>query len=381
MNGLIPQIAYKKPPSSSLDGFFLNKKKSAEAEDIIKKRESITRYRSLPNLLELKGMATEKEAILKKTGIIWECIHRTPDKSGGYIYSFKLKDKFNPCYDTPDDCKKTLALFNKNKEIFPAIEPSIQQILIYSDLNSNSETFDKESLFHFKFLKDLGYESFFKEDQFYFNVPDREALMARFKVLQEKYKELSSLDIASSKSVSGDIEFTEAYLTHDVLLSDGIEFLHDHIIHLAPTILLKLSALSDVTYKKNKFTLVTYLMKFYKSLLINHRVLAENKSEIPLHELKVFKEDLKKVEATLGALVDSISSLPSFEMISEFFLGKQPVINLQTLWENPLWKNYWNKRFGEEADTVNFEAILQKLSEREKEFYKDRKLFFKFSSV
>lgn len=60
--------------------------------------------------------------LTKKTGKLWECISRTLQSCGGYIYLFKLKPEFDTVTANllTKDC--LMAAQAKSKEIFPALE-------------------------------------------------------------------------------------------------------------------------------------------------------------------------------------------------------------------------------------------------------------------
>lgn len=81
------------------------------------------RAMSLPPLNKLTQMTTKERAMEAKTGELWECIDREPNKSQGYLYHFQLKPEYDEIYP-PENGKKYLEAFDqKIKEIFPAVEP------------------------------------------------------------------------------------------------------------------------------------------------------------------------------------------------------------------------------------------------------------------
>lgn len=63
-------------------------------------------------------------------------------------------------------------------------------------------------------------------------LPDREALLGNWRVEMEKDPTLQDFDILDSAGVATDLAFIEAYMTHRALLSDGKEFIHDHLNHV-----------------------------------------------------------------------------------------------------------------------------------------------------
>ena len=173
----------------------------------------------------------ELDAIAQKQGGVWECIGREPDENGGYIYHFKLKEPYDnaSCQlkdgfdieEQNDDIEARFqAYYKKSAEIFPAAEPNLQFLI------------DDASLLR----QDLGYSLKYDKSGIYLSLPDKEALEARLEKLSKFDPRFSNIKILASDGVADDLEFIKAYLTYDLLLSSGKEFVHDHTAHLIRTI-------------------------------------------------------------------------------------------------------------------------------------------------
>src|ERR1700733_2701637 len=119
--------------------------------------------------------AETPDPIAQKQGEIWECIGRTSDEYGGYIYHYKLRDEYDYEYHTlrawftydatsgqwgetgarfkeqedKTDWVRAKAYNKKNSEIFPATERA-KTCLLVLDLE-------------FKQMQDLGYSCKFDE--------------------------------------------------------------------------------------------------------------------------------------------------------------------------------------------------------------------------
>jgi len=233
------------------------------------------------------------DPIAEKQGVLWDCIGRDPDEYGGYIYHYKLKEKYDDdSYqvrkgDMTSDAhyrslyRKRRKIDLKNSEIFPAIEPSGSGV-VYALL--------------YPIWQNLGYS--YKNDKsgFYLSLPDKEALEARFEKLRETRPGLQPLKIASSEGVADDLSFIEAYLKFDVLLSSSKEFVHDHFFHVMRTIDLMLF---EPSYPDERQRIREIVSKVLLSIKIAEEEIDKNK-------LTDLKGDLDKIITAVGAEVDDV---------------------------------------------------------------------------
>lgn len=378
------------------------------------KRPPLSRNRSLPDLNKLRiEESTKIEEFCKKDSEMWKCVDRNRDHLyGGYVYIFQAREEFDFLHPKVPELDQQLvtdilagvkpdqALTNfklakrkiaklieesctiKNQEIYPAIEPTIQELT---------------SLFSDPDLKDLGYSMETKREGVFFLFPDREALQARWAIAQSKRAEIldefedrlkkcqydreaiaklcqeskfapfefeefleelanpvlapliwhmirpdmPDFDIASGDGIADDPEFISNWLSHDVLLTSGSEFIHDQYFHALRTIKFMLKYFSK-GFKKEKFRLVKLVCKAYRRI------------EIAKKKLKKQKNEIAKMELTLGLIVDAISSKSNTSIA---FSGtgsfRENLADDLTVYE---WtgdvassnQNIWKKRFGNE---------------------------------
>lgn len=345
------------------------KGKAYEAEDApFKNRFPLKRQLSVPNILKTFSLEPTKEKLklkLKKTwddfieektapknGEIWDCIDCELDTYGGNIYTFQIK----PEYDILRYLDQNLAFIEKNLKIYPATEKSSLQLASYFLDTKRYEDFI-ENFFQNgqiekaqqymalyepiikirKELKSLKFGFEMDESGTYLMLPDEKSLTARWNLLRDRYPDLKPIHIKNSKGIASDTAFIESYFTHDALLSSGKEFIHDHTVHLIPTIAFMLTRESgELVYPKDKFKLVKLVIQNYRKLEIAK---------------KLCDTDFTQMLTTIGAFVDGLSSNPKSWKRREFFEMTKNIIqnNLTDFTSsfNP-WILYWNRRFGKE---------------------------------
>lgn len=406
---------------------------------------------SLPPLNILSQEIPKEKALEGKTGEIWDCIDRQPNKSQGYLYHFQMKKEYDADRH-PGGFKGSVDSYQETFDrIFPAVEPitidieillldpsltesqsreiiinaylegiKCELLLIWDEIYSGGSTapekphilneaitkfikvvnekFDyhpeidiekiksacefKKSFwdkidpiilkdlkennlkdvlvplpFKFADLNRLGYSSFLNEQgKRILVLPDKDALIANWEILREEINpNLPPLDIKSSEGVADDISFIEAFFTSDVLLSEGREFVHDHLNHVISTISMILTAspatLSTVSdYKQIKSQLVKGVMGAY------HKIMIVDRNIGGAERLKISKEQLEKFKVSLGALVDILSI---FTLRDEFYQEPLKLIESMvstlplSIWnpaeqDNKWAEQFWNRRFNNE---------------------------------
>jgi len=88
-------------------------------------------------------------------------------------------------------------------------------------------------------LSELGYQ--FDPKERTVTLPDCELLNANCNRIKEKDGLLKSFEAVSSEGTATNKEFIQQYLDGKTLLSSGIEFTHDHTIHVLAEIILSLT--------------------------------------------------------------------------------------------------------------------------------------------
>lgn len=348
----------------------------------------------------------EEEDLNNKNGGLWQCISRTPQKSGGYIYRFKLKpqyDEVTPSQEKHRDEHKE-ASREKNRALFPGAELSGMGVReLFNPLLSLDRLVDEkvamESLAQMAFdfatkddnmtwaaieersaklaesrdrnkieqalrkkmepdleqiegLKQLGYACNSTTDGVYLNLPDREVLLTRWDGLRETRPELPQLNILSSEGIADDISFIQAFCTHDALLSSGAEFVHDHLAHLIPVIKLMLSS-NPTAYERRKFEERYLVIKTFRRIM-----LAKSQGV----------SDEGKFEAALAALTDlTTATYPG--NLNEVTRDS----HFKTIWTATNWDEYWKRRY-ETIDPSSLALLWEQMGKIEEKFDELRKL-------
>ena len=309
--------------------------KAKEAEDL-----TTTTKPYLKRQMSIILKTTEREQLEKKSSAMWDCTGRAADPhSNGYVYTFKIKDDCNNL--TPPKGKEKeieLNIKKKRSEHFPGVDPSA---------NGVKDTFESFTEREIGILKDLGYT--FDPKNGILTLPDREALLGRWKKISEEWAlegyKVPSLDVVSSEGIANDLEYVEAFFTHDALVSSGEEFIHDSLIHLLPALKYwfvkgEKGEADHIAYKNARASFGKSIMNCYRKLLIA-------KSSIDLLPEEKRAERLaatQRAEASLGMIVDiglangydglSISSTtPSENMRRGDFPGeKLGALHGETIW-------------------------------------------------
>lgn len=360
-----------------------SKVNSHEAEDVIRQTRFLLHRRlSVQTIQDAQLKQTINAKLEAISGELWQCIDCALDEYDGEIYTFKVKPEFD-FLKNPESKKKYQ---KKLDDIFPAVEPEAEflDILLNPnpeklkkfrnenvfDLPKEFEDFDSKSLDAViaisNELKFLGYRCWINDSGAYIEVPCRKALLSRWKCLRNEYPDLPKLDVANSEGVADDISFVEAYFSHDVLLSSGKEFIHDHFIHIIPTISVIISHWKNgMSYSKGRFNLVKHILKSYRKLVIAKQMgVSSIPNNVDLETLEKLKKNYAQMEAALGSFVDVISADPfAIKGNNEISIDESSMkdhLSVITLHWNP-WKEYWDRRFG--VDKVLCSTELTKLWE------------------
>ncbi len=331
----------------------------------------------------------------KKTGRLWECISRTLQSGGGYIYQFKLKPEFDTVTANLQSKDCLMAAQAKSKEIFPALEiyaedypyldlrfqknkelqeewieekcnivlrntngllPSTNRTIteIFQTLRQTIKAGLDKRLKIGEDLRKLGFKKITNRKGVYFFLPSRDVIIERFAKLKNIRPNLGSLKLASSQDVANDMDFVRNYVTHDGLLSEGAEFMHDHSAHILPLLFLKLeseSLSSKHTYEKSKKRINNYVQVAYERIINAERGMMKGTLVVDQAYKDRFKNDLNLLKTGLGIIVDrlaAINSLDRFQKtaikiteIGEEILKK----HFETIWTKINWKEYIAKRY------------------------------------
>jgi len=317
-------------------------------------------------------ISSKEKEIAEKSGEIWDCFDSIDSVQGKY-YLFRHKDEFNFVLPTNRQNDK----LNQNLiETFPAIERPLHYLLYlnpnyHRDIKNyfekkgevdsqeahNVPDFDSpltKELFGTigKTLNRLGYEVFVNESgDWILKLPDRDTLLANWESLRKEKPALPSLKIKDSPGIASDKEFIDDFFNYDVILSNGKEFLHDHILHLLPTLIAKLSDERRKGYIEAKEQFKNEIKKVRDKIT---KIERNNPSEKK-------KKTLVKIEAWLSAAIDNwtASRNPKADFNSSYL-----DMQLLDVWSDPVWQNYWKKRFSDEvldftSITINIQDLLK----------------------
>lgn len=318
---------------------------------------------------------SEEQEISKRSGVLWKCINRSSDKSGGYIYTLRYRKKYD--HQTFNDPERLKAAQAKALSIFPAVEPvSISipyldpRILVDSDLlikplakqrfraqystnfennpslvisdmtdaekiefkknmwkTSKADHIDfyqhqlRNYIQHHEILKQLGYTierrtSESKTDStkgagVFVQLPDEVVLTARWNDLRQNFPDLPQLHILKSDGIAGDMEFVQAFLDYSALLSSAGEFCHDHFFHVIPVIIALLSYGLNAVEERNRLRGIVSII-FDKIAAV--KKLIESKKFIVDHP-----KDFLLLQASAGIIADASSSVSSISTSQERF--------------------------------------------------------------
>ena len=352
--------------------------KHGKATEYIKDSPKLTRRSSAHQLGRTANLLTEQEDIEKKSGEIWKCVGRKPDKdSSGYIYRFKLDDKYNH-FTGNDRENKLSASKKKTDEMFPAIEPTLlEEIIILhprlinlsrdskeqflkSNFTEISSTYSFNKLAYYieqrrdsgNLLQHLGYRLSIKTDGVYLHLPDRETLLSRLEKVREVFPSFPKFDLVSSEGIADDISFVLAHLLHDAVLSDGKEFIHDHMFHVKHALTLVSTFVSqnrmdEYSTEKKKF--IKGILNGYRKLMIVKTELDAENSKHTENKLGFLKEHLEKIETLLGMYVDVLTAVETDDQfLNSPFSNLLEIQYKSVMGDGNLdWKAYMQRRFGE----------------------------------
>lgn len=316
--------------------------------------------------------------IKKHSGELWECIGKRKALYGGYIYEFIAEEKFDNFSPNPDLISRIENVAKKTREIYPAIEqppeglwqfcenPEVKNIEISEAVSklignariANTGQSEQEirdlvkqtpleiivnSLWDLfkdrrKILKEAGYQVVMdKNSRLHLELPDLEALQNGWEHVRETHPELQlpDLDVVESEGIADDLAYAKAYQEHDVLLSTGKEFVHDHTVHVMTRIFRMLKGKEDYEAEKER---ITTIIKNLQST-IEEAVKREEPDGI-LHKEK------EKLDFLVGMFTDVFFS---FGEDGQILIATQETIESSLSGEyetDHVWDDYLEKRFG-----------------------------------
>ncbi len=116
--------------------------KSHKSESQSPKSRKITLKRTA-SVNGIEKYEEKSQDIKKKCGQLWDCIDRLPHKSGGFLYSFRLKEPFRTDPNAPFSA--TMQQKIKRQEISPADEPDHERLIKLLTITDNIEEYAQKN--------------------------------------------------------------------------------------------------------------------------------------------------------------------------------------------------------------------------------------------
>ena len=292
--------------------------------------------------LEVAETQTEKTTALKDySGHAWECIDIQPGPYGGYIRSYKLDPKFDTLPVKLDMEKWQAARVNYIElieSIYPAVEPDKKDVMRSTPELSIHNTGDYRTISHSReslktlsnsiILGRLGFRHRSDgEDAFFVELPDREELIANWKILMRQLNINHELNIAPSVGIATHIDFIKAVRNYDALLSQNTEFIHDMFFHVIPVILMILQMERDAPgsflfAKETRANFIDRLLIPLETLIDIENKFGAQKEALP-PQVQALIERRPALEASIGYYVDVLAAVADIREImtaQEFYL-------------------------------------------------------------
>jgi len=328
-------------------------KKIHEAEDIIVSHPSYAKMKTSREAEEVNEISTlsEKDDLESKSTELWKCVGRTPDPhSRGYIYKFKLREGYS---------------FKSDSKNYPSTHA-----LLYKLLPADEDIRLIERLWGLRelreILSELGYSMEMSDpsSEYIIDLPDSETLNTRWEKLREKHLNFPSLDVKSLEGIADDETFIQKFLWwHDVLLSSGKEYVHDHIQHVVVIISCLTGLRPDIENKFSslKFKIVKEVIQVREKLNLFQELKDKGKLHLSAEESENFEQGIKKLKGAIGFYVDVFANTPqlyrSHQTLAEFNATSLSSFDDVTAWLNILKDRNWT-----EGPTIS--KILQNIDQK-----------------
>ncbi|HEY5259566.1 MAG TPA: hypothetical protein VIJ46_02880, partial [Rhabdochlamydiaceae bacterium] len=303
-----------------------SEKDSLALQSFVPALEAISNVKDTPAAEPLRNVViadSHSPEVTSKTEGLWICKGRKFDEaSGGYLYMHKLDDACDDITEHPNRLDRLKTALHRMRLLFPAVQsmgfhvayldpqnkqkfvdsvsryfmfemyPEVAegtadyQRLALEIMDSHVTPFVENKLKHADTFRRLGYGCECRADGVYLTLPDRATLLDRWDQLRKEYPNLPPLDLIS---VDGDVDaqtFLSFFFKHDVLLANGKEFVHDHLVHVMSALALALDSGTfedeggKMTYARMKEQTRAYIKEPYDTFEPYNHKLAEMKAQI-----------------------------------------------------------------------------------------------------
>lgn len=324
-----------------------------------------------------------------KTEGIWECEKGLQDPdSPGRLYVFKLPDR----YDDVTESKQRAENLERAQEQINALFPAIQKMgwyVLFLD-PENKKKFIESALRYYMWsdypdaipgtrkytnladqllltkvipyvrrmhkhaetLRKLGYGCKCDKNGVYLTLPDHTALLYRWEKLRGELPGLGALDVVSMDGKADAKTFLSLFLEKGMPLDSEAEFVHDHLIHVIPMIILMLESGTYVRRREK----ITYEMlrdqvrAYIRDLCEKREQIKKELDAIQPNWSVPYKRKLslhRIMETLISALVDTLTSFDRYKkVLDNIHIPKQQM--LLNLMAEPRWKAYLSTLFSRE---------------------------------
>jgi hypothetical protein len=319
---------------------------------------------------------------------IWKYESRRVDGvSGGFIYRYKLNSTCDDITPSQNRIKSRSAddeMESKSAHLFPALEPCPWSILfldpritkdelmkarlICTEEGERKVDYDLENR---DFLNDLGYCCVRDSDGVYFEFPDSKSLQIRWHEMTQK-----SISIVSADGISDHSDFIEAYMNHDLLLSDPQKFVvegydpnqgndndeavHDHYNHALKVLLIMTN---EKDYKEFQKTFRSVIKECRQRISDLRSSLVQGKLTLSAEDSKNLNFYINRMELILSAALDTMVSPNRAEswkgdlMTSDYVKKSMRDLDLSV---HPRWRLYFEKEFQKNPELYGDQATFSK---------------------
>ncbi|MFV0339145.1 MAG: hypothetical protein ACK5MA_00740 [Parachlamydiaceae bacterium] len=260
--------------------------------------------------LEADRKKREQEEIDQKQGQMWRCDSYRPNALGGRIYQFSMKKQSKEAGN------------KKNMEIFPAIE-------LHQEKNL--------TIFGTELFKMLGYSIQSADNELKLSLPDQEALernWENFRICSNRYIPPLQIQAGDDDAVPEEF-FIQSNIQGVICLSPKMHFLHDQMLHIAPTLRQLLCE------PQNRYPVVKLFLMGYRTLYLAKEAYGqlEPYEKTPYEP---FQEKYEIARTLLTIFIDIATSNPNKILKFGTTALRQTIMNLQRQMH---WRRYLRNKF------------------------------------
>jgi hypothetical protein len=344
-------------------------------------------------------LSYRKFEISRKSSVLWECINMEKDPFGiGYRYTFRfrpiskaeeqrIQQQIYPALEMNKDglffsTTSIIKEFQELEQKIAYLDVEIARLEVRLDSPKDSLEMIKildlirareaerqelirghgiglQVLDELQFYQELGYQELETGEII---MPDREALTHRYEAYRSGHRDrdLPPIDIIDSEGIASDLAFILENMKHDGVLSNGKEFIHDHIYHVQ--YVLDRAYLGSKNFNRIKQKMLS-AYQFYMNKLDKLKLEVENLGPSlygfsPL-EVEQLKENYPIFLTLVGGFVDTITN--QVDALGSYTVDNDARLVIGLL-EHHQWINYFEKQYSDhEKGPIFNEALIKAL--------------------